>query len=217
MKLGASGLATATLFGLSGVGTAFAENKQDASGGSSSGASSGASSGGELHSEFEAAAKEYGLPVGILLALGYTNTRWEMPPADSNPYKKGDIHGWGSYGIMALVQNPTSDTLGEAARLTGLSEEKLKTDRASNIRGGAALLAASVGEKKPQEPADYLDAVAGRGRAPARNFTAVSGVGGGELYAEQVREALEKGVRAKTSSGEELTLAAQGGSKGGGR
>jgi hypothetical protein len=47
---------------------------------------------------------------------------------------------------MALVRNPSADTLGEASRLTGISTEKLKTDRRSNIFGGAALLARSRGE-----------------------------------------------------------------------
>jgi hypothetical protein len=57
-------------------------------------------------------------------------------PPDANEYEEGSLHGWGSYGIMALVQNPYSDTLGEASRLTGIPEEELKTDRAANIRGG---------------------------------------------------------------------------------
>lgn len=96
-----------------------------------------------LQAEFEAAAGEFGVPVDLLLAMGYVNTRWEMPPPEANEYEKGDLHGWGAYGVMQLVQNPYADTLGEASRLTGLSEEELKTDRLANIRGGAALLAAS--------------------------------------------------------------------------
>ncbi len=48
---------------------------------------------------------------------------------------------------MALVRSPSADTLGEASQLTGTSIEKLKTDRWSNISGGAALLAKSQGER----------------------------------------------------------------------
>ncbi len=203
LKLASTGVGVATLFGVSGATSARA---QEPSGGSDT-----------LQSEFEEAAKEYGLPVGILLAMGYVNTRGEMPDPDSNRYEKGDIHGWGSYGIMGLVQNPTSDTLGEASRLTGISEEDLKTDRAANIRGGAALLAEAIGGKKPQDPSGYLKAVSGRGRAPGKNFTAVSGVGGGELYADQLREALEKEAEAKTSAGEKLSIPALAGSASGGR
>ena len=98
-----------------------------------------------MEAEFEEAAGQYRVPVELLLAMGYVNTRWEMPPP-ANEYKSGDLHGWGSYGIMALVRNPTSDTLGEASRLTGVSADKLVADRKSNILGGAALLSRSQGE-----------------------------------------------------------------------
>jgi hypothetical protein len=46
---------------------------------------------------------------------------------------------------MALVRNHSADTLGEASRLTGISIEKLEIDRRSNILGGPALLAESLG------------------------------------------------------------------------
>ena len=36
-----------------------------------------------------------------------------------------------------------ADTLGRAAELTGLAEDALRTDEVANIRGGAALLAAT--------------------------------------------------------------------------
>ncbi len=208
LKLASAGAGVAALFGISGATSAKAQE--------SSGVASGGS--GTLGTEFEGAAKEYGLPVGILLAMGYVNTRWEMPDPESNQYEKGDLHGWGSYGIMGLVQNPTADTLGAASRLTGISEEDLKKDRAANIRGGAALLAEALGGKKPQDPSGCLEAVSGRGKAPGKNFSAVSGVGGGEIYADQLRETLEKGVEAKTNAGEKLSLPAHAGSgSGGGR
>jgi hypothetical protein len=163
-----------------------------------------------LVAEFRRAAEERGIPVELLMAMGWVNTRWEMPPPEANEYERGDLHGWGSYGIMALVQNPFSDTLGEASRLTGIPEEELKTDRAANIRGGAALLASSVGSERPSRFADFFGALAGRGRAPGKDYQAVSGVGGGELYAEQVFEALERGVpEEKLESGERLSLRAR--------
>ena len=52
---------------------------------------------------------------------------------------------------MQLVQNLSRDTLGEAAALTGSSEEQLKTDREQNIRGGAALLSRMQGETRPED------------------------------------------------------------------
>ena len=190
LRLSGAGLAAATLLGS--VGTVFAQGRP--------------SPGASLVAEFKEAAKEYGVPIKLLMAMGYVNTRWEMPPPGANVYVAGDPHGWGSYGIMALVQNPYSDTLGEASRLTGIPAEVLKTDRAANIRGGAALLAASQGPSKPAHPSAWYWAVAGRALARGINYATVSGIGGGELYAEQVFEALHTGASATTFSGENVFL-----------
>lgn len=136
----------------------------------------------DLAREFEEAASEYGVPAEVLAAMGYVNTRWEMPPPELSAYEEGDPHGWGGYGIMALVQNPSTNTLGVASELTGIPEEQLKTDRRSNILGGAALLAQSQGNPDPQNTSEWFGAV-GSG---LDIFDATAGVGGGELYAEQV-------------------------------
>jgi hypothetical protein len=89
-----------------------------------------------LEGEFESAAARYMVPTELLVAMGYVNTLWEMPPPEASDYEPGDLHGRGTYGIMQLVQTPWDDTLGRAAHLTGLSEERLKTARAANVRGG---------------------------------------------------------------------------------
>lgn len=161
--------------------------------------------GSALEAEFREAAREFGVPLEVLKAMGFVNTRWEMPPPETNVYEKGDLHGWGSYGIMALVQNPSSDTLSEASRLTGIPEDRLKTDRRSNILGGAALLAESQGQRRPPTVGDYFGAVDGRG-GNGREYKAVSGIGGGELYAEQVFGRLRIGARGRTKRGEEVAL-----------
>ncbi len=87
-----------------------------------------AQEGSSLVEEFEEAAEKYRIPKELLLAIGYTNTRWEMPPSEVSEYEQGELDGKGTYGIMALVRNPSADTLGEASKLTGISTEKLKTD-----------------------------------------------------------------------------------------
>ncbi len=189
LKLSGAGLASVALLGS--VGTVFAQE--------------GPLPQSYLVAEFKAAAREYGVPIELLMAMGYVNTRWEMPPPEANVYVYGDLHGWGSYGIMALVQNPFSDTLGEASRLTGIPEEKLKWNRAANIRGGAALLAASQGPNKPSHLGGWYWAVAG-----GINYTAVSGIGSGELYAEQVFEVLQAGTSGTTFYGENVFLPAFG-------
>lgn len=189
LKLSGAGVAGAFALATVGAGGVFA---QSASG---------------LQREFGEAAERYAVPVELLLAMGYVNTHWEMPPSGANEYRKGDLHGWGSYGIMALVQNPSSDTLGEASRLTGIPEEQLKTDRASNIMGGAALLAESQGEKPPRL-GEWLGAVNGKG-GNGKRYRAVAGVGAGELYEEQVSEVLRKGTAERTRAGERVALRAR--------
>jgi hypothetical protein len=194
LRLSGAGLAAVALLGS--VHTVFAKEKP--------------SPGSAIVAEFKEAAEEHGVPKALLMAMGYVNTRWEMPPPGANVYAAGDPHGWGSYGIMALVQNPISDTLGEASRLTGIPEEKLKTDRAANIRGGAALLAASRGPSKSAHPNAWYRAVAGRGLAGGIGYAAVSGIGGGQLYAEQVFEVLQSGASGTTFNGEHVVLPALG-------
>ncbi len=195
LKLSGVGIAGASLLGVVGSGGVLARE---------------ASPGPSLVAEFEEAAAEYGLPKGLLLAMGYVNTRWEMPPPGASGYEPGSLHGWGGYGIMHLVKNPSTDTLGAASGLTGIPEETLKTDRRANILGGAALLAASQGRGKPTRLGEWFGAVAGRGRAPGRPLQAPSGVGGGELYAEQVFGVLKAGASATTRNGERIALEAQG-------
>jgi hypothetical protein len=65
-----------------------------------------------LVEEFEEAADEYDVPVSLLLAMGYVNTRWEMPSPEASAYEPGDAQGRGAYGIMQLVRNDDEDTLG---------------------------------------------------------------------------------------------------------
>ena len=86
--------------------------------------------------------------------------------------------------------------LGRAANLTGPSEETLKTERAANIGGGAAVLVA----------------IAGNDRLPNLNgwYEAVDEYGGGDLYAQEVFETLKSGASATISTGESLQLASQG-------
>ena len=152
-----------------------------------------------LEGEFSQASEEYGVPKELLKAMGYVNTRWEMPPPGASDYEKsnpkeGEPEARGNYGIMSLYQNPEKDTLGKAAELTGLSKEDLKTDRNANIRGGAAVLSDMQGEK-PEGINGW--------------YEAVGKYGGGPTYANQVFEALKSGASAEIPTGEKVVLEAQ--------
>lgn len=193
LRIGGVGLAGAALLGVAGL---IEGSAQEALPDSS------------LVAEFEEAAGMYDIPVELLLAIGYVNTRWAMPPPEASAYDPGSPHGRGAYGIMQLVRNDSEDTLGEASRLTGIPEEDLKTNRRSNIFGGAALLADTEGERPPRL-GDYFGAVSGKGKRKFKK--AVAGIGAGDLFAEQVFRALRRGPSETTPEGEQISLPSQEG------
>src|ERR687890_568346 len=176
LRLGVAGFAGATLLGTAG-GRVLAQTDSS------------------LKEQFDSAAREYKVPVELLLAMGYYNTLWEMPPPSTSAYRKGDTEGRGDYGIMQLTQNPSKNTLGRAAKLTGLSEARLKSDRSANIEGGAALLSDIAGKTKPKS----LD-----GWQEALSRYADTG-----LYASQVYGVLKVGASLTISTGERLKLSPQ--------
>ena len=176
LRLGGAGIAGAVLLGTAG-GKVLAQ------------------SGSSLSDEFRSAAAEYGVPRELLVAMGYTNTLWEMPPPTASNYEPGDLHGRGAYGLMQLYRNPSRDTLGRAAVLTGLSEQALKSERAANVRGGAAVLSAMAGETKPSGLDGWYDPVAEYGDTG--------------LYAQEVFHTLQRGASETTSTGETLRLSPQ--------
>ena len=176
LKVGAAGLAGAVLLGGAG-GKVLAQT------------------GSSLQSEMESAAKEYEVPKELLLAMGYVNTMWEMPPPGISEYDLGQLHGRGEYGIMQLAQNPERNTLGKAAELTGLSEEELKTDRESNILGGAALLADLRDGGETSDLGGWQEALTSYSDA--------------DLYPGEVYEVLNNGASLTNSTGEKLLLPAQ--------
>ncbi len=130
----------------------------------------------------EKAAKEFKVPVERLMAIGQVETNWTQigPSID---------RGW---GVMHLVQNHYSDTLGEAATLLNLPAENLKNDINANIRGMAALLAnrATPAMKSSKNVADWFPAA-----------KAVTGLDGEDLRttrATKYFEVLKTGVKSRT-------------------
>jgi hypothetical protein len=176
LRLGGAGLAGASLLGTAG-GRVLARTASS------------------LEEQFETAAREYKVPVELLLAMGYYNTLWEMPPPSASAYRKGDPEGRGDYGIMQLTQNPSRNTLGKAARLTGLSEDRLKNDRFANIEGGAAVLSDLVGKTRPKRLDGWREALTRYADT--------------DLYASQVYGVLKSGASLTISTGERLELSPQ--------
>jgi len=91
-----------------------------------------------LEREFDAAAVEFAVPVEILEAVAWQESRWMTPtlPTDDGH----DAHAYPSLGIMGLRDGGPWTTLELASHLTGMDEGQLVLDRASNIRGAAAVL-----------------------------------------------------------------------------
>ncbi|MCX4767459.1 N-acetylmuramoyl-L-alanine amidase [Streptomyces sp. NBC_01275] len=97
-------------------------------------------------------------------------------------------------------------TLPRAAELTGLHPEMLRTDPASNVAGGAALLAAAqqdLGEPLSADPAQWYGAVA--------RFSGADDTATAAAYADDVFDVLRTGERRTTDAGQLVTLAAQPG------
>ncbi|MBB2911453.1 N-acetyl-anhydromuramyl-L-alanine amidase AmpD [Streptosporangium becharense] len=137
--------------------------------------------------DFAGAAREYGVPESVLLAVSYLESRWDGNaglPSVSAGYgpmhlvdgraEPGRPHGAGEdrrgdetrphvARVPRTAVTPPEDTLGRAAELTGIPAEVLREDPSANIRGGAALLA------------DYQRRTGGRtGGGPARWYDAVA-------------------------------------------
>ncbi|MFF8971788.1 N-acetylmuramoyl-L-alanine amidase [Streptomyces sp. NPDC014995] len=97
-------------------------------------------------------------------------------------------------------------TLLQAAELTGLSPEKLRTDPAANVAGGAALLAAAqrdLGEPLSTDPAEWYGAVA--------RFSGADDTATGAAYANDVYDVIRTGVERTTDAGQRVVLPARSG------
>ena len=172
-----------------------------------------------LQDAFDAAAREFGVPLHVLLALGYHQSRWE--------HHRGAPSTSGGYGIMHLIEldqaapghtaadgrararaarftDPAFHTLTAAAALLGLSRETVARDARHNIRGGAALLAQYARETVgfvPTDAADWYGALV-RFSGSAEAAVAVP-------FADGVYATIRSGVTRTTMDGQTVTLAAQ--------
>ncbi|MGE6736497.1 N-acetylmuramoyl-L-alanine amidase, partial [Streptomyces sp. NPDC059900] len=100
------------------------------------------------------------------------------------------------------------ETLPRAAELSGLSAERLRTDPAANVRGGAALLAAAqkkLGKPLSEDPADWYGAIA--------RFSGADDQATAATYANDVFAVIHDGQERTTDAGQHVTLAAVRGLK----
>jgi hypothetical protein len=151
-----------------------------------------------LNTDFQNAANEFDVPRKLLVAIAYAETHFDghngEPSADNG------------YGLMHLVDNPQAQTLGAAAKLTGVPVEVLKTDMTENIRGGAALLRAYADEqgmddKSRQNLAAWYEVVA--------RYSNASDLAVARLYADEVYKLLNSGFSGESPQGEAIIVPAE--------
>lgn len=148
-----------------------------------------------VQKSFSSSALRWQVPVEVLLALGYVESRWEQRHGEPSIDK--------GYGIMHLV-NDAGGSLQRAAVLTGLSEYALKNYVEANIEGGAAVLndislKMRLDEKSRSQLIVWYDVVAMYSGA---NDPLVR-----DLYAKDVFDAIRIGRSATLSDGEKVVLA----------
>jgi len=166
---------------------------------------------------FAAAAKEFGVPESILLAVSYNVSRWEThggAPSFAGGYgpmhltevSAGQLSGKGDDAARLSRPDPNDPalhTLDAAAQLLGVGPDTLKHDPAQNIRGGAALLAQYVRETVgaiPASEADWYGAVA---KYSGSQEAAVA-----LDFANTVYSTIQQGATRTTTDGQAMRLAA---------
>jgi N-acetyl-anhydromuramyl-L-alanine amidase AmpD len=91
-----------------------------------------------LDQMFQEASDEFDVPVSLLKAIGFVETRWQMVRGEE------EFEGMpAAHGVMAL----RGERLLRGARLARASADEVKSDALSNIRAAAALLSESADEQ----------------------------------------------------------------------
>jgi len=132
-----------------------------------------------LESTMQSAATARRVPLPLLKAITYVNTRWELVVGPA---------GNGGYGLMNILPSQ----LAHAASLSGHSAAQIMTDPAANLDAGAALLAS-----------------ANSGATDLASWQPATALILGPVVATQVYDALRSGESRTTSYGELITLAPQ--------
>ncbi len=145
-----------------------------------------------LEATFQAAAREYQVPAGVLKAIGYVETRLSFTPNLES--------GSGGIGVMQLARRGDQDRLGEAMRLTGATEGKLRVDPNANVRGAAAVLR-QLFERSQQSDAALDANEAGDWYLAVSNYPGFDSATFSADYAADVFLALETGFSVQGAEG----------------
>ncbi|MFC4032500.1 N-acetylmuramoyl-L-alanine amidase [Streptomyces polygonati] len=168
--------------------------------------------------EFSAAAQEFGVPLPVLEAVSYNETRWEAHAGQENaqagygPMNLTDLttRELDADGLTTrspryadLLTAPAEHTAAAAAHLLGTGTAGVESDETLNIRGGAALLASyarSYGHGRPPRTVDGWYAAAARYSQATEDKVA-------QVFADQVWSTMTAGADRTTQDGQRITLA----------
>ena len=154
----------------------------------------------ELNQLFLEAADEFDVPRDLLVALAWTETRFDARPP-------GEASKEGGYGIMNLRGGEPGTDLARAASFLDLEQEVLKTDHEASIRGAAMLLRleaddwAELNDNDVDEWAEWYEVTAER--APSTHSALRTS------YARQVFHTMEGGVEEQLDDGGWIIIASQ--------
>ena len=181
---------------------------------------------------FAAAAKEFGVPESVLLGVSYLASRWDahagqpsvdagfgpMHLTDAAAFTQGNHHDAGAEDARGDESRPlpapeprpapkelpaSLRTMEQAAQLTGESRDRLRTDAAANIRGGAALLAhyqKELGAPLSDDPAQWYGAVA--------KYSGAEEASAAKFFADEVFSIIKEGAERTTDDGQRVRLPA---------
>ncbi|HSX07404.1 MAG TPA: peptidoglycan recognition family protein [Candidatus Saccharimonadales bacterium] len=166
---------------------------------------------------FNSAAKEFGVPVQVLVALAYNESR--LVPHGSAPSVDGGfgltnlttkvtstVDGRGDGKTKQSTNALTHYTLDEAASLLHVTPDTLKTSDQQNIRGAAAVLAGYAKQNNngtlPTSINDWYAALA------EFSGSSVSGTASG--FADDVFATIQKGLSLTTQDGQAFSVPAIG-------
>jgi N-acetyl-anhydromuramyl-L-alanine amidase AmpD len=170
---------------------------------------------------FTQASQESGVPAELLKALcqmeGHLSMHGGEPSVSEGYGCMNLVHTDSTDGCKVLAENRGEacthhftrrqiDTLGHSAQLLHVSSEQIKTDFATNIRAGAAILheqaiSLSSTHTLPTQLADWYGAVAAYSNATVPATA--------NMYADAVFKLLQSGFTATTDKGETVTLSPQ--------
>ncbi|MCA9608845.1 MAG: N-acetylmuramoyl-L-alanine amidase, partial [Myxococcales bacterium] len=155
---------------------------------------------GELRTLTEAAEwgeSEHGVPASLTLAVGWVETRWQLPDADA------DAHGMPALvGVGGLRPWLESDPVGVAADALGMSREALSRDPARSLLGTAIVLRRLAEARGAVPPADDPGAWA----EVLGDYAGLESREARESYADDVFGVIRRGVEGTGPSGEAIVL-----------